>query len=166
MHGPLDAAGCLVPLAGGHDGAEHADVEEVAAHPGAGFALVCGPVLGGVGPFVLGVEGDAGFHIDLVAGLVLVAVDQGDRVADLPLDGDVGDQALAGDRVGAGDAAVVRVSVGVAVGGVDEEDEVVLAGRVEVRLGHVGPFSGGCQLWVVSVEGVAVRRWVMAETGG
>ena len=48
LDGPADAAGLAVLLAGGHDGAEHADVEEGLAHPLLGTVLSwVWPVVGG-----------------------------------------------------------------------------------------------------------------------
>lgn len=118
-----------------HDGSEQAHVPEVADHPllrGGGLAFF-GTTFD-VGTLDLRIEGDALFDVHLEARLPLMG--ERDGVADLALQSDVGDETLAGDGVGPGHAASVRVAVGVAVLDIDEEDVVVLTGGVQVRVGH------------------------------
>ena len=79
-----------------------------------------------VGALVLLVEDGLLLDVDLERRLL--AVRQADEVADLALQADVGDEALAGLRVEPGQVPRVGVAVGVAVGDVEEIDEVV-AGR-------------------------------------
>ena len=122
---------------GRHDGTEGADVEEIVAHPAREPAILLRLVLplgrallgvgvdleGLIGPLVLLVEDGLLLDVDLVRGLL--AVSDPDEVADLAFEADVGDEALAGLRVEAGKVACIGVAVGIAVGDVEEVDEVV-----------------------------------------
>ncbi len=110
---------------------------------------------------MLGVEGDAGFDVDVVARFAFA--EQGHHVADLPFDRHVGDQALHGLRVEAWHAAGVWVAVGVAVADVEEEGEVVLARRIEMG-GELGwGIGGGCHGGLRSHEEAAGWRWAWAR---
>ncbi len=106
----------------GHDGAKHADIVEVVAHPGAygldivAFLFGSGgfDVFGLVGALMFGDERLAALDIDFVAGFV--AACDVDEIADFAFDGDIGDEALHGLGVDAGQVARVGIAVGVAVG--------------------------------------------------
>lgn len=144
----------LLLVSYGQDGAEHAYVVEVAGHPLASCGGLGGPAFV-VGALDLRVEGDAFLDEHLEAGLALVG--EGDRVANLSFDRDIGDEALAADGIDTRHASRVGVAVGVAVFDVDEEDVVVLAGGVQVRIGHEKSWRPSGSVAVVR-GGSAVRR--------
>lgn len=99
LHGPAGPSRVLLQVARGHDGSEYTHVVEVCGHPllrSGGLACLGAPF--DVGALDPRVEGDALFDVHLEAGPALV--DEGDGVADLALEGDIGDEAPAGDGVG------------------------------------------------------------------
>ncbi len=114
----------------GHDGAEGADVVVVLAHPCGGSVFDFRFHGFGrsftdsfVGSFVLEVVDGSFGKIDALA--VLSAASEGDEVADLALEADIGDESLAGFHVDAGQIACIGIAVGVGVLAVEEEEEVV-----------------------------------------
>ena len=133
----------------GHHCAKRTDVEEILAHPlrdllvffglvlarllerGLTFFLVGRYVQRLISPCVLEVEHRFFLNIDLVRWLLFM--DQADVVADLAFEADVGDQPLPGLGIDARQVPRVRVAVGVAVGDVEEVDEVV---TILDRFGH------------------------------
>ena len=88
--------------------------------------------LGHVGPFVLLVQD--GLLLDVNLEGRLLALRQADEIADLALQADVGDEALAGLRVDPRQVPRVGVAVGVAVGDLEEIDDVVASSASDYSL--------------------------------
>ena len=97
---------------------------------GLGFVRV--ETFGGVGELVLLVEHGFFADVDLAAGLLVLG--ELDEVADFSFEADVGDDAVASLGIDAREVAGIGIAVGIAVGGVEEEDEVVavIHGRIEL----------------------------------
>src|SRR5699024_6260615 len=157
-------------LPGGHNRTEHPYIAEVLAHPflGLGFGDSARLLVGVQGQsfrgaLVLGVEGDTRLDIDVIT--FRAVAEQGDGVTDLAFDSHVGDQTLTGFGIGSGHTSSVGVAIGVTVTHVEEEDEVVFAGGVQVGVYGFGAHGSRvlfCALrgleWVTRCRGSAESR--------
>ena len=136
LHRPAHLAAVEVPLyKGGHHGAEGADIEKVLAHEIPHLCVqgrVCFfcvlQILAGnaqifQGFLIAAVQGDAVFYIDAPARGVLFGGLH--IIADLALQADVGDEAIAALGVDTRHVARVRVAVGVTVFHIEQDDEFI-----------------------------------------